>query len=387
MYIDKKTARHIIFIGCSVVLFYLAVSNFPVVMNIFQKIFTYISPLFLGLCIGYTLNIPMRSIEKGLYKLSNTKGKTSEKTAKLIRPISIILTLISFIAVILLVMFIVIPEIGRTIASINKMMPSFIGRIQVWWEGLDLDIPILAQQAENFGISFENINRSFLTLIQNISFAIIDSFMFLIGIAFKSLLQFFLGLIFAVYMLMNKETLINQIKRVLKAFLPESWAHRIIKVSSITNNAFINFFTGQFIEALILGGMFWVGMKIFRFPYATIISVLISFTALIPIFGAFIGCVVGAFLILVSNPTQALWFIIFFLIIQQIEGNFIYPKVVGASVGLPAIWVLTAVTIGGSMMGILGMLTFIPITSVLYTLLRESVNARLKNKVIEKTED
>ncbi|MBU5484485.1 AI-2E family transporter [Clostridium sp. MSJ-11] len=387
MYIDKKTARHIIFIGCSVVLFYLAVSNFPVVMKIFQTLFTYISPIFLGLCIGYTLNIPMRSIEKGLYKLSNTKGKTSEKTAKLIRPISIILTLISFIAVILLVMFIVIPEIGRTIASINKMMPSFIERIQIWSEGLNLNIPILAQQAEEFGISFENINRRLLTLAQNLSLSIIDSFMSIIGITFKSLLQFFLGLVFAFYMLMNKETLINQIKRVLKAFLPEGLSHRIIKVSSITNNAFINFFTGQFIEALILGGMFWVGMTIFRFPYATIVSVLIAFTALIPIFGAFIGCVVGAFLILVSNPTQAFWFIIFFLIIQQIEGNIIYPKVVGASVGLPAIWVFTAVTIGGSMMGVLGMLTFIPIASVLYTLLRESVNTRLKNKVIEKTED
>ena len=164
------------------------------------------------------------------------------------------------------------------------------------------------------------------------------------------------------------------------AFLKEKWEKRCLKVCTLTSKTFSNFLTGQCLEALILGSMFFVAMSLFKMPYALLVGVLVAFTALIPIFGAFIGCVVGAFLILLVDPLQALFFVIMFLVLQQIEGNLIYPKVVGNSVGLPSIWVLAAVTIGGSLMGVVGMLIFIPLVSVVYTLFRESVYKRLEQK-------
>ena len=180
----------------------------------------------------------------------------------------------------------------------------------------------------------------------------------------SSLVNFFIGFVFACYILLQKEKLSVQIRKVLYAFLPQKAVRQTMKVASLSYRTFANFVTGQCLEAVILGTMFFVIMSIFRFPYALLVGVVIAFTALIPIFGAFIGCVVGAFLNLVVNPMQALGFIILFLVLQQIEGNLIYPHVVGSSVGLPSIWVLVAVTIGGSLMGVVGMLVFIPLSSV-----------------------
>lgn len=165
---------------------------------------------------------------------------------------------------------------------------------------------------------------------------------------------------------------------ILAAFLPDKYYERILKIASLTYTTFASFLSGQCIEAVILGSMFFVTMSILRFPYALLIGVLIAFTALIPIFGAFIGCIVGTFLILMVSPMQALWFIVLFNVLQQIEGNLIYPKVVGGSVGLPSMWVLVAVTLGANTMGVAGMLIFIPLTSVIYALFRETVYQRLK---------
>ena len=189
-----------------------------------------------------------------------------------------------------------------------------------------------------------------------------------------------ISLIFALYILSQKEKLENQGRRIILAFLPEKAAGKLQEVFALLYKNFSCFITGQCTEAVILGLMFVIAMSIFRMPYALMVGVLIAFTALIPIVGAFIGCSVGAFLILIDNPLQALWFVILFLTLQQIEGNLIYPKVVGSSVGLPSRWVLMAVSLGGSLFGIAGMLVFIPITSTGYTLFRESVNSRNEKK-------
>jgi predicted PurR-regulated permease PerM len=194
---------------------------------------------------------------------------------------------------------------------------------------------------------------------------------------FGGMIDFFLGFIFSIYILAEKEKLGSQIRKLMYAYLPEKVVSKILSVCSLSERTFSRFLSGQCLEAFILGSMFFIVMVIFQFPYALLISVLIGFTALIPIFGAFIGCVIGAFLILMVNPLTALLFILMFVILQQIEGNFIYPRVVGGSIGLPSMWVLVAVTVGGSTMGIAGMLIFIPMFSVLYTLLREAVNRRL----------
>lgn len=178
----------------------------------------------------------------------------------------------------------------------------------------------------------------------------------------------------------QKETLTGQAKKVVRALFSEKWAHWITDVARMTNRTFSNFVTGQLTEAVILGTLCFLGMLIFRLPYAGVISVLVGFTALIPIFGAFIGVGIGAFLILLVSPIKALWFILFFVILQQLEGNLIYPRVVGKSVGLPGIWVLAAVTVGGNAFGLAGMLLAVPLCSVLYTLARQGVNARLARK-------
>lgn len=384
MQIDKQSAKNIIGISFFIILLYWGINNLNIIANMLQKILGYISPFLIGLCIAFILNIPMRPIENWIIKILKTKKVKGEQSKqfsyKSIRSISIVLTLIVFLCVIFLVMFIVVPEISRTIKSIKDILPNSIQGIQQYLNRIDVKMPSIVQQAELMGINIENINKTFLTFIENAGIYVVDSFISIIGSIFSSVLNFFLGLVFSFYVLINKEKLANQGKYVLDAFLSKRCSNQIISVLTLTNKTFINFFTGQFVDALILGGLFWIGMTIFRFPYAMMISVLIAFTALIPVFGAFIGCAVGTFLILVSNPMQAVWFIVFFLIIQQIEGNFIYPKIVGSSVGLPPMWVLVAVTLGGSIMGVFGMLIFIPITSVLYNLFKETVKKRLKEK-------
>ena len=206
----------------------------------------------------------------------------------------------------------------------------------------------------------------------------------------SGLTTFFISAVFACYILLQKKKLTVQIQKVLYAFLPEKKVSTVLDICSLTYRTFSNFLTGQCMEAVILGTMFFISMSILRMPYALLIGVLIAFTALIPIFGAFIGCVIGTFLILMVNPMQAIGFIVLFLVLQQVEGNLIYPHVVGGSVGLPSMWVLVAVSLGGSLMGLVGMLIFIPMVSVIYTLFRGYVYERLRKKnitVFEKKEE
>ena len=194
----------------------------------------------------------------------------------------------------------------------------------------------------------------------------------------------FSGNSFACYILFQKERLYIQVRKVIFAFISRQKAEAFLKICSLTYRTFANFLAGQCLEAIILGSMFVVTLSILKMPYALLIGILIAFTALIPIFGAFIGCAVGVFLIFMVSPKQAVLFIIIFLLLQQIEGNLIYPHVVGGSVGLPSIWVLAAVTIGGNLMGIVGMLIFIPTVSVFYTIFREYVYLRLKKQNIKR---
>ena len=230
--------------------------------------------------------------------------------------------------------------------------------VRAWLDGLNLDIGKMADSAVAF--------------FQDGAGNVINSTVSAIGSFVSGMATFVIAFVFACYVLLQKEKLSKQVKKVLYAFLSEKRVEWILEVCSLTAKSFSSFFAGQCVEAVILGTMFFITMSILNMPYALLVGILIAFTALIPIFGAFIGCVIGTFLILMVE--------IMFLILQQIEGNLIYPKVVGSSVGLPSIWVLAAVTVGGSLMGVVGMLIFIPIVSVIYTLFRASVYKRLKKK-------
>lgn len=333
-----------------------------------------IMPFAAGGAIAFVLNIPMRQIENKL--LGKWNNKYSEK---LKRPVSIVLTLLFVVLLITILIATVVPQVGKAVADVAKQIPMFADRIMAIVSDLQQQYPEMGRQTDILSQLEQNWDAIVNGVFSFMKNGFGDMLNSTIGIAsgiVSRVASGFIAFIFSIYILAQKEKLGNQVNRIIKAFLPAKINEKIQRVCTMLSRNFTNFITGQCLEACILGSMFVVSMFIFRMPYAVMIGVLIAFTALIPIVGAFIGCVVGAFLILLVSPIKALGFVILFLVLQQIEGNLIYPRVVGSSVGLPAIWVLAAVTIGGSMFGIIGMLAFIPLVSTLYMLLRDEVNRR-----------
>ena len=363
-----------------------ALWKFDVVLGVLKTIWDIIFPFVLGGAIAFLTNVPMSFLEKKIFENVKKKNKI---VRKLKRPISLILTIVLVVGVIALVMFGVIPQLTRTMGTLVTSINDFIPQMQSWigeffhnnQEIMNLvdQIEFDPDQAIKWGIS----------LLGNGAGNMMNTTMSAVGSIVSGVATFFIAFSFACYILFQKEKLHIQIRKVFFAFLPRQKADTFLKVCSLTYRTFANFLAGQCLEAVILGSMFVVTLSILKMPYALLIGILIAFTALIPIFGAFIGCAVGSFLIFMVNPQQAILFVIVFLVLQQIEGNLIYPHVVGESVGLPSIWVLAAVTIGGNLMGIVGMLVFIPLLSVLYTIFREFVYLRLKKqniKQVTKTE-
>ena len=378
----KKIRELIVFTALLVV----ALWKFDVVLGVLKTIWDIIFPFVLGGAIAFLTNVPMSFLEKKIFEKVKKKNKI---VRKLKRPISLILTIVLVVGVIALVMFGVIPQLTRTMGNLVTSINDFIPQMQSWigeffhnnQEIMNLvdQIEFDPDQAIKWGIS----------LLGNGAGNMMNTTMSAVGSIVSGVATFFIAFSFACYILFQKEKLHVQIRKVFFAFLPRQKADAFLKVCSLTYRTFANFLAGQCLEAVILGSMFVVTLSILRMPYALLIGILIAFTALIPIFGAFIGCAVGSFLIFMVNPQQAILFVIVFLVLQQIEGNLIYPHVVGESVGLPSIWVLAAVTIGGNLMGIVGMLVFIPLLSVLYTIFREFVYLRLKKqniKQVTKTE-
>jgi len=378
----KKIRELIVFTALLVV----ALWKFDVVLGVLKTIWDIIFPFVLGGAIAFLTNVPMSFLEKKIFENVKKKNKI---VRKLKRPISLILTIVLVVGVIALVMFGVIPQLTRTMGTLVTSINDFIPQMQSWigeffhnnQEIMNLvdQIEFDPDQAIKWGIS----------LLGNGAGNMMNTTMSAVGSIVSGVATFFIAFSFACYILFQKENLHIQIRKVFFAFLPRQKADTFLKVCSLTYRTFANFLAGQCLEAVILGSMFVVTLSILRMPYALLIGILIAFTALIPIFGAFIGCAVGSFLIFMVNPQQAILFVIVFLVLQQIEGNLIYPHVVGESVGLPSIWVLAAVTIGGNLMGIVGMLVFIPLLSVLYTIFREIVYLRLKKqniKQVTKTE-
>ena len=378
----KKIRELIVFTALLVV----ALWKFDVVLGVLKTIWDIIFPFVLGGAIAFLTNVPMSFLEKKIFEKVKKKNKI---VRKLERPISLILTIVLVVGVIALVMFGVIPQLTRTMGTLVTSINDFIPQMQSWigeffhnnQEIMNLvdQIEFDPDQAIKWGIS----------LLGNGAGNMMNTTMSAVGSIVSGVATFFIAFSFACYILFQKEKLHVQIRKVFFAFLPRQKADDFLKVCSLTYRTFANFLAGQFLEAVILGSMFVVTLSILKMPYALLIGILIAFTALIPIFGAFIGCAVGSFLIFMVNPQQAILFVIVFLVLQQIEGNLIYPHVVGESVGLPSIWVLAAVTIGGNLMGIVGMLVFIPLLSVLYTIFREFVYLRLKKqniKQVTKTE-
>lgn len=360
------------------VIFYTAVQNLDM-----SWLVSVCKPFLIGAVIAFVLNVPMRAIERKLSALRGAKKRGLRSRG--LRVLSLLLTVVLFIGIVMVVCLMIIPEIGRSARTLGGYLSDFINQMLPYIDKAASLVPEIADISR----SWETINWA--DTIRQVVMALWD-FLWNGGVLnntfgaaaslFSAFADFFIGLVFAVYLLLMKETLARQCKRLCYAYFPEKLADSLIELAKMTDDTFSSFLSGQCIEAFILGCMFFIAMTIGRFPYALMISVLIGVTALVPLFGAFIGCAVGTFLILIVSPLKALWFLILFLVLQQVEGNLVYPRVVGKSVGLPAIWVLAAVTIGASVMGITGLFVAIPTFSVVYQVLRKDSLARVREKRI-----
>lgn len=372
----KKIRELIVFTALLVV----ALWKFDVVLDVLKTIGQIIFPFILGGAIVFVINVPMSFLEKKIFENIKKENKAARKLA---RPVSMLLTIVLVVGVIALVMIGVIPQLTKTMGSLMINITDFIPQIKIWIRDFFHDNREIMKLVDQVQFKPDQAIRWGISLLGNGAGNMMNTTVSAVGSVVSGLATFFIAFSFACYVLFQKEKLHVQIRKVLFAFLPKQKADAFLKVCSLTYRTFANFLTGQCLEAVILGCMFVVTLSILRMPYALLIGVLIAFTALIPIFGAFIGCAVGSFLIFMVSPKQAIIFIIVFLVLQQIEGNLIYPHVVGESVGLPSIWVLAAVTIGGNLMGIVGMLVFIPLLSVVYTIFRKVVYQRLKKRHIK----
>lgn len=351
------------------------------VFDILGFVFHIMFPFILGGAIAFVLNVPMNFVERHLF--GSEKAQKSKVCAKAARPVSMLIVLLLVFSVIAVVMFILIPQLGRTFANLGDSIQAFIPRVQTWANDLFHNNKEVMSWVNNLEFDWNKIMDAGIDFFRNGAGSVLDSTITAAKSIVSGITTFFIAFVFACYVLLQKEKLNIQARKVLFAFVRRGRAEAALEVFSLTYSTFSSFLTGQCVEAIIFGSMFVVSMGLFRLPYALLVGIVIAFTALIPIFGAFIGCAVGAFLIFMVDPVKALMFVALFLVLQQIEGNLIYPHVVGNSVGLPSIWVLAAVSIGGSLMGIVGMLIFIPIVSVVYALFREIVYLKLKQKKVD----
>ncbi|MFV0528374.1 MAG: AI-2E family transporter [Lachnospiraceae bacterium] len=354
--------------------------NYKVVFSAFSTLLGILFPFILGGALAFIINVPMQFIEHVLF--TNRKIKDKRWVKRTARPLSLLISFILIIGVLLLVIFVVVPELASSTVNLASQISEQVPKLQTSIEGLFKNNENLSNWFNNLQVDWSNLVEKSVEFLRTGATNILSSTFSIAKSIVSAVVNFFIAVVFACYIVLQKEKLSLQLKKLLYAFLPQRGVGIVLKVSSVSYKTFFNFIRGQCLEALILGLMFFVSMSILQFPYALLIGILITVTALVPILGSFIGCVVGAFLILIVNPLQAVFFIILFLVLQQIEGNLIYPHVVGNSVGLPSIWVLVAVTLGGSLMGIAGILIFIPLVSIIYTLLREYVNNRLKKRGI-----
>ena len=375
---NMKKIRHLIVFTALIILCFW---KYTIVFQAVKFVIGVVFPFILGGAIAFVFNVPMHFIENRLIQEKwKEKYKIVRETA---RPVSLVLTIIFVIGIVAAVLFGVLPQLTGTIAKLGYSIQTFIPKVQEWandWFHNNKEVMAYVNQLE---FNWDKVIEVAVDWVSNGAGNIVESGVTAAVNIVSGFATFFIAFVFACYILLQKEKLGVQAKKVLFAFVQKGRAEAAIEVCSLTYRTFSNFLTGQCMEAVILGTMFVIAMSIFKMPYAWLIGILIAFTALIPIFGAFIGCAVGTFLIFMIHSIQALWFIVLFLVLQQIEGNLIYPHVVGNSVGLPSIWVLAAVSIGGSLMGVVGMLIFIPIVSVLYALFREIVYLKLKKNNIK----
>ena len=390
---EKKTLYQLAGIAAGVVILYCALQNLTKVTGVIGTVISIFSPVLLGFIIAFVLNIPMTFLEGKWTVLAEKYANTSSaKKKKRVRkhtacisntckrPVCLLLSIAFIVGTLTLVLRLVIPELGKTLALLMQDIPEFIKEVIAWAEANADELPMLAEQIAKLQIDWEKTGKEFLSTVGNSALGIVNFTVTTLSVTFGALVDFIVAFIFSIYVLLNKEKLGAQFQKLLTAYLPEKPRKLCLHITHTAYHVFSRFITGQCTEAVILGSLCAIGMIVFRFPYAAMVGALVGVTALIPVVGAFLGAGVGAFMIFMQDPLQALLFVVYLTVLQQLEGNIIYPRVVGQSVGLPAMWVMAAVAVGGGIGGIGGMLLAVPVASIAYTLLREHVNKRIEKK-------
>jgi len=377
--VNKKLLSRIFWSICGFIVLYWLLHDAERVRSLKTTLSEVFSPFILGGVLAFILNVPMRFIE-------NTPFKKIKKPV-LRRALSVVLTFLFLILVVTLVVWLLVPQLINTLNALIPALIDFATRVENALRNLLKENPAVLEWL-NANTDFETVNwssliKEALSGFGNLATSVLGSAVTAISGLFSGAFKAVIALVFCIYCLFQKETLARQGRKLLYAYCKESFADNVVRVARLTNSTFSNFLSGQCIEVCILGSLFAICMAIFRMPFIPLISVVIAVTAFIPIVGAWTGCILGAFLIFVQDPMLAVWFVVMFLVIQQVENNMIYPRVVGTSVGLSGMWVLVAVSVGGKLMGVAGMFLMIPIASVLYTLCKEAVNYKLKNSDVD----
>ena len=374
MELNKKNIKRVLLLIACAILLYWGLNNLSVLGGLLSSILSLFSPLLIGVGIAYVMNLLLMAIER-LWDKALKKAPELWRV-KLKRPICLTLAFLLFLGIIFAIIFILIPRLEEAGTNLVANVPGYITQIQGWWDNLTAFAADHGITLPELSMNVEDATKFITKLLTSNGDNVVNTTINITTSILGALVNVLLALVFSVYMLAQKEKLLAQSKRLLLAALPQKAGERTMHILKLTNGAFSSFVTGQVTEAFILGTLCCLGMLILRLPYALPVSVIISFTSLIPIFGAWIGAATGAFLIVFVSPVKALTFLIFLLILQQVEGNLIYPKVVGKSVGLPGLWVLAAVTIGGGAFGVLGMLLGVPVCSVIYALVQDYLRAQ-----------
>lgn len=376
MEFKNNKIKDYIFLSTYIILLIFFFINIKDIMNFLYKFLGILKPFIWGIAIAFILNIPVKLIEKNLGNSKFFKGMK--------RSFSITLTFLFFILAITLFILFVIPQLLSSISTLMNSIPEYLSQFEKFLEVNAINNSQSQVMMQNIINELLNMWKEILKVTSQIVGTSLGYLLdFTLGITY-GVINFFLSLILAIYMLASKEILISQLKLIIYAFVSKNKADRIIELGKMCNEMFSKFILGQCTEALVIGVLCFIGMIILKMPYALLISVVIGVTALIPVFGAFLGTIPSAFIILIMDPIKALWFIIFIIVLQQLEGNLIYPRVVGSSIGLSALWVMFAMIVGGSLFGIIGMLIGIPIFGVVFKILKRVANRKINEKGIER---
>ena len=389
MKLDRKNVRIILLIITFAVVLYTAAQNLAAIYGAVATVWNVFGVVITGLAMAFVLNVPLKLFENRVfYGMSEDRRPYVRKMR---RPVSLVCALVVTLGVIVILIAVIMPQLTATVAEVASQLPDYINSVVQWLRDFLSGFGITVDALEDFSVDWEQVFSDLTTYLKegsaNVSesaasagSSVVSTVTDVGGSVISTVMNTFLGLIVAVYVLAQKERIGHFMKRCIDAFLPHRASSAISRIASMASETFSNFVAGQFTDSCILGVLCYVCMRIFRFPYPEVISVVIGVTSLVPMVGSFIGEVIGALLILIVSPIKALLFIVMVLAIQQVDGAFIYPRIVGKSVGLPGVAVFCAVIVGGNVAGVLGSLLGVPVCALLYALLREAVDARQKRR-------